>query len=90
MTDDNVRRFPTETVDRVAKLAGAISKVMELSDADRPEDHLTALLLVQAAIQQAVMREEGPAGLQRVLVEANERKKRYQIRWNYEPKKEGE
>lgn len=85
MADDNVIRFPTETVDRVAKLAGAMSKVMELSDSQTPEEHLTALLLLQAAIQQAVMRQEGPAGLSRVLLAANERRRRYQIRWNYKP-----
>ena len=85
MADDNVIRFPTETVDRVAKLAGAMSKVMELSDSQTPEEHLTALLLLQAAIQQAVMRQEGPAGLSRVLLAANERRRRYHIRWNYKP-----
>lgn len=86
--DDNVRRFPTETVDRVAKLAGTISKVMELSDADQPEDHMTALYLVQKAIEEAVMRVEGPVGLQRVLIAANERRKRYQVRWVYKVKKD--
>lgn len=86
--DDNVRRFPAEKVDRVARLAGAISKVMELSDADTPEDHMTALMLVQAAIQQAVMRKEGPAGLQRVLVESNERRGKYEVRWAYKIKED--
>ena len=87
--DNNVVRFPTETVDRVAKLAGAISKVMELSDSQTPEEHLTALLLVQAAIQHAVMTQEGPAGLSRVLHAANDRRRRYQIRWNYKPVDKG-
>lgn len=85
---DNIRRFPSEKVDRVAKLAGAISKVMELSDADTPIDHYTALLLVQRAIQEAVMRQEGSAGLQHLLVDSNERKKKYEVRWVYQVRKD--
>lgn len=80
---DNVRKLPITRVDRVARLASAISKVMEVSECDSAEEHLTALMLVQSAIQQAVMKQEGPAGLQRVLVEANERRKRYQVQWTY-------
>lgn len=82
----NVKQFPTEVVDRVAKTAGAIVKILELSDIDPSEDHLAALLLVQTAIQEAVMREKGPIELRRVLIAANEKRKRYDIKWNYSPK----
>lgn len=74
---DGPRRLPTERNDRVPKLANTLLQVIHLGEADTPEDVLTALLLVQAHVQHLVMREEGPAGLQRVLVAANERKKRY-------------
>lgn len=86
MSDNNIRRFPTEKVDRVAKLAGAIIKVLEISDVDPPEDHLAALLLVQTAMQQAIMREKGPAELQRVLIAANERRRKYDVVWGYTPR----
>jgi len=82
-TPNNVVRLPITRIDRVARLASAISRVMEVSECATPEEHLTALMLVQAAIQQAVARAEGPAGLQRVLIEANDRRKRYQVQWTY-------
>lgn len=90
MSDDNIRRFPVERVDRVARLASAIAKVLELSDVDPPEDHLAAVLLVQTAIQQGVMRARGPAELQRVLFAANERRRRYDVVWGYEPNGDNE
>lgn len=79
----DIKQFPTEVVDRTAKLAGAIAKLLELSDADDPATHLTALILVQAAIQQAVLSEEGPAALNEVLREAVQRRRRYDLRWKY-------
>jgi hypothetical protein len=89
MTDnDNVRYLPNVRVDRVAKLASTIVKVMQLSELNQPEEYLTALLLVQEAIQQGVMQEEGPAGLRRVLIEANERRKKYRTQWVGESDKE--
>jgi hypothetical protein len=83
---DKVTPFPTETVDRVCRLAGALVHVLQLSDVDPPEDHLAALLLVQTAIQQAVVREKGPRELQRVLIAANERRRRYEAVWGYTPR----
>ena len=88
MTDkDNIIQLPTVRTDRVSRLASAISKVMELSDLDNPEDHLTALMLVQTAVQQAIARKEGPEGLRRCLVLASERSRHYLIRWNYKADK---
>lgn len=77
MSDDNIRRFPIEKADRVLKLAKALSQVLAVADSDAPEDYLAALLLVQTSVQQAVMREAGPAALQRVLIAANEKRRRY-------------
>lgn len=79
----DIRQFPTEVVDRVARTAGAIVKVLELSDLDPPEDHIAALLLVQTAIQQAVAKEAGPLELRRVLHEAIKKKNRYDVKWAY-------
>jgi hypothetical protein len=86
MSDDNVRRFPVEKADRVIKLASAITQVLSLADADEPEDHLAALMLVQVAIQQAVSRERGIAELQRILIAANEKRRRYDAVHGYKPK----
>jgi hypothetical protein len=86
MSDDNVRRFPVEKVDRVIKLATAITQVLALADEDAPEDHLAAILLVQVALQQAVARECGPAELQRVLFAANEKRRRYDAVYGYKPR----
>jgi len=91
MADDNapnnVIPFPVEKVDRVIKLASAIAQLLALSDVDPPEDHLAALMLIQTAIQQAVSREEGPVALMNKLAKANERRRSYNVVWEYRPKK---
>jgi hypothetical protein len=88
VSKDNIIKFPERAVtDNVCRLASAVSRVMELSDLENPEDHLTALFLVQTAVQKAIVEKEGPAGLRRCLVLANEKRGHYQIRWNYNPKR---
>ena len=82
MSDDKVVRFPTEKVDRVIKLATALSQVLALSD-DSAEDQLASVLLLQVAVQQAISREKGPAELQRVLIAANERRRKYDVVYGY-------
>jgi len=79
MADDNVRQFPVEKVDRVIKLAQALVNVIQLSESSPVEDDLAAILLVQTAMQQAIVREKGPAELQRVLIAANERRRKYDV-----------
>jgi hypothetical protein len=82
MADDNIRRFPVEKVDRVIKLSQALVNVMQLAETDTPEDLLASLLLVQTALQQSIVRDKGPAELQRVLIAANERRRRYDVVWS--------
>ena len=83
MSDNNIRNFPFEKVDRVVRLATALTNVLALSDNDAPEDHLAALLLVQTALQQTVARERGLGELQRVLLAAAERRRKYDVAWVY-------
>lgn len=75
----DIYKFPLTKVDRVPKLATALLRVVELSDAEEPEDQIAALLLVQAAIQQIVFKEKGYAELRRVVVAAAERRRRYEV-----------
>lgn len=82
MAEDNIRRFPVERVDRVIKLAQALVNVIELAEASTAEEDLAAILLVQTAMQQAISREKGPAELQRVLIAANERRRKYEVTWS--------
>lgn len=82
MAEDNIRRFPVERVDRVVRLAQALVNVVELAEASTAEEDLAAILLVQTAMQQAISREKGPAELQRVLIAANERRRKYEVTWS--------
>lgn len=83
---DNIKTFPVEKVDRVVKLAKTLSEVLALSERP-PEDLMAALLLVQVALQQTIVEEGGPRELQRVLIAANERRRRYNAIWS---KKDGD
>lgn len=85
-----VYKFPTEQVDRVPRLASALLRVIELSEMEAPEDHMAAILLVQAALQQTVCREKGYAEMRRMLIAATERRRRYEIRYDSpEPENKG-
>lgn len=80
MTDeDNVLRFPLERVDRVAKLAQALYHTLTVPDGMPDAELLAALSLVQVALQQNIMREQGVAALNKALIEANERRRQYDV-----------
>jgi hypothetical protein len=87
---DNLLRFPTEQVDRVARLAGHILEALDLTGWP-PEEHIAALLLVQMAIQQCTVRELGIGEMNRILKAANDRRLRYRDAHltGYYPKKQG-